>query len=70
MKKTGLAPFLSGALSAALILGLTTTALAASGTVSFNAVNLTLNRKEVFSQGEELTNDAGRAIPSSIRLSG
>ena len=66
MKKTGLAPFLSGALSAALILGLTTTALAASGTVSFNAVNLTLNRKEVFSQGEELTNDAGRAIPSSI----
>ena len=68
MKKTGLAPFLSGALSAALILGLTTTALAASGTVSFNAVNLTLNRKEVFSQGEELTNDAGRAIGEYVSL--
>lgn len=66
MKKTGLVPFVSGVLSTALIFGLATTALAASGTISLNTVNLNLNRKAVFAQGEELTNDAGRTIPSSI----
>lgn len=42
MKKTGLVPFVSGVLSTALIFGLATTALAASGTISLNSVNLNL----------------------------
>lgn len=66
MSKRYVVPFLSGILCCSLVFGLATTALAASGTVSFNMVNLTLNRKEAFSKGEELTNDSGRAIPSSI----
>lgn len=66
MKKAKIIPFLSGILCCTLVFGLATTALALSGSVSFNEVNLTLNRKKAFSKGDTLTNDTGRSIPSSI----
>lgn len=66
MKKAKLSSFLSGVLSSVMVFGLATSAMAMSGTISLNTVNLKLNRKEVFTQGDALTNDAGRAIPSSI----
>jgi len=58
--------FLSGFLCAAVLLSCTAGVLAASGTVSFNSVGLKANGKTLFSQDQELTNDAGRSIPSSI----
>ena len=66
MKKERITAFISGVLCCALVFSLATTALAVTGAVSFGTVNLKLNRKPVFEQGAELTNDAGRAIPSSI----
>lgn len=66
MKKEKITSFLSGVVSCTLVLGLVTTALAATGNVSFGRVNVRLNSKEVFAQGDELRTDAGRAIPSSI----
>ncbi len=66
MKKEKITSFLSGVVSCTLVLGLATTALAATGNVSFGRVNVRLNSKEVFAQGDELRTDAGRAIPSSI----
>lgn len=66
MKKEKITSFLSGVVSCTLVLGLATTALAATGNVSFGRVNVRLNSKEVFAQGEELRTDAGHAIPSSI----
>ena len=66
MKKEKITSFLSGVVSCTLVLGLATTALAATGNVSFGRVNVRLNSEEVFAQGEELRTDAGQAIPSSI----
>ncbi len=66
MKKEKITSFLSGVVSCTLVLGLATTALAATGTVSFGRVNVRLNSEEVFAQGEELRTEAGQAIPSSI----
>lgn len=58
--------FAAGCLCAALLLSCTAGTLAASGTVSLNSVGLKANGKTLFSRNEELTNDAGRPIPSSI----
>ena len=66
MKKEKITSFLSGVVSCTLVLGLATTALAATGNMSFGRVNVRLNSEEVFAQGEELRTDAGQAIPSSI----
>ena len=66
MKKEKITSFLSGVVSCTLVLGLVTTALAATGNMSFGRVNVRLNSEEVFAQGEELRTDAGQAIPSSI----
>ena len=66
MKKEKITSFLSGVVSCTLVLGLATTALAATGNMSFGRVNVRLNSEEVFAQGEELRTDSGQAIPSSI----
>ena len=65
MKKEKITSFLSGVVSCTLVLGLATTALAATGNVSFGRVNVRLNSEEVFAQGEELRTAAGQALPSS-----
>ncbi len=58
--------FVGGLLCGVLLFGCTAGALAAGGTVSFNSVALKANGKTLFSQDQELTNGAGRPIPSSI----
>ena len=64
-KKLGI--FLSGALSAALILGCTGAARAAvSGNVSFNSVSLSINGKTAIAHNQTLTNDSSYEIPASI----
>ena len=66
MKRKILVSFLAGTLSATLIFGGITTALAASNTVTFNGVNLSMNGEAVFGKGEYLETSAGQQIPSSI----
>lgn len=59
--------FLSGMLASALLLSCAATAFAAAaGSVSFNAVNVSINRKKAIQAGEPLTDDAGCSVPSSI----
>lgn len=58
--------FLSGVLAAALVFGLSLTALAAGGAVTFNTVGLMVNGRQVARAGEELTLDSGATIPSVI----
>lgn len=64
MKK--LSSFISGIITMAIIVGLTVTALAASGTVSFNTVNLALNGDIISTAGDGFTLDNGEVVPSSI----
>lgn len=66
MKKTNKTGFLKGFLSAALVFGCISGALAASGTVSFSQVRLAMNGNAIFDQGESLTASNGQPIPSSI----
>ena len=66
MKKQNRSSFLKGFLSAVLVFGCITSALAASGTVSFSRVTLAMNGNAVFSEGESLTAGNGQSIPSSI----
>ena len=42
------------------------TALAASGTVSFNAAHVSVNHNRILWRNKDLTTDAGAAIPSTI----
>lgn len=65
MKKR-LPAFLSGALCAILVLSLALTALAASGAVSFNGINISLFNQQVVAAGEEYTGQNGAKVPSSI----
>ncbi len=58
--------FAAGCLCSALLLSCTAGTLAASGTIHVNSVGLKANGKTLFSKDQELTNDAGRPIPSSI----
>ncbi len=58
--------FVSGFLCAAVLLGCTAGVLAASGTVSFNVLNLKMNGGNLFRKGEYMTLDSGEKVPSSI----
>lgn len=58
--------FIAGFLSCALTVGLVGTALAASGTVSFNSVNLRFNGQQISAKGENFTIGTGASVPASI----
>lgn len=66
MKKFNLLSFLAGVVLSAALLGGLTTALAASGSVSFNGLNLAMNGGTLFQKGEYLTLGSGAKVPSSI----
>lgn len=66
MKRKNWPSFFTGMLTAALLFGCMTTALAASGAVSFNRVTLSKDGEVIFSKGEFLETSAGQKIPSSI----
>lgn len=63
-----LGTFLCGMLSAALMLGCGTGALAAvnGGEVSFGSISLSISGKTVLEKGQTITNSTGQEIPSSI----
>lgn len=65
MKKQ-LPAFLSGVLVTTMVFGLGTAALAASGSVSFNASNLQFNGTQISAKGENYALDNGCQAPSSI----
>lgn len=58
--------FFGGFLTALLLLALTTTALAASGKVSYNFANVSLNGETKIAAGKDITAANGRQIPGSI----
>lgn len=66
MKKLNLQSFFAGILTTALLCAAVSTALAASGRVTFNAVNLTKEGEAIFNKEEYLELDSGEKIPSSI----
>ena len=66
MKKLNLQSFWAGILTAVLLFAVTSTALAASGSVTFNAINLTKEGKIIFNQDEDFELASGEKVPSSI----
>ncbi len=64
MKKYSI--FLAGMAVSMLLCLCVTTALAVSGAVSFNQVNVTVNEIPLFNQGEPITTSAGTTVPSTI----
>lgn len=58
--------FLGGFLTAVLLAALTTTALAASGNVTFNFANVALNGETKIAAGTDITAANGQQIPGSI----
>ena len=58
--------FLASVLATILTAGCLTTALAASGLVSFSPVSLDLNGRAVFAAGDTLKTEGGQEVPSSI----
>ncbi len=68
MKKQRRFPaFVGGIIIALIIYTTAVTALAASGTVTFNAVSVIFNGMEVFKKGASIQTASGASIPSSIR---
>lgn len=65
MKKKVFAYF-SGVFATVLVLTMVTTALAASGKVSFNFVNVSLRGEEKIAAGTDITVANGQKVPSSI----
>lgn len=65
MKKKVLAYF-SGVFATVLVLTMVTTALAASGKVSFNFVNVSLRGEQKIAAGTDITVANGQKVPSSI----
>lgn len=65
MKKRVLT-FLSGVLVAVLVFGLSLSALAVNGTVTFNSVGLMVEGRQLAQAGEALTLDSGAEVPSVI----
>ena len=65
MKKR-LPAFLAGALSALLVTALGTTALAASGKLSYNFANVSVNGERAITAGADLAVGEGKHIPGSI----
>lgn len=66
MKKLNLQSFLAGILTAAFLFAVTSTALAASGSVTFNTINLTKEGKIIFNKEEDFELASGEKVPSSI----
>lgn len=66
MKKRNILSFCTGFLAAALLFGGVTSALAASDTVFFSGVNLSVNGNTIFSRGEEIETASGDRYPSSL----
>ena len=66
MKKLNLQSFWAGTLTAALLFTVISTALAASGSVTFNAINLTKEGKIIFNKDEDFELASGEKVPSSI----
>lgn len=65
MKKR-LSSFLAGAVSALLLAALCTTALAASGQVSFNFAGVSVNGETKITAGQTITAANGQSVPGSI----
>ena len=66
MKKQPIRPFFVGVLTALLCFGIVSSALAASGQVTFNAVNVTVNGEAVCYKGDYMELESGEKVPSSI----
>ena len=66
MKKQPIRPFFAGVLTALLCFGIVSSALAASGQVTFNAVNVTVNGEAVCYKGDYMELESGEKVPSSI----
>ena len=66
MKNLNLKSYFAGILTATLFFAIITTALAASGSVTYNGINLSMNGKTIFSAGEYLELGSGEKVPSSI----
>ena len=67
MKKTNrISPFLAGAAAALALSACLTTALAASGKVSYNFANVSLDGTKRITAGQDLTASNGQKIPGSI----
>ncbi|MCI8813597.1 MAG: hypothetical protein HFG12_10250, partial [Oscillibacter sp.] len=58
--------FFTGFASAVLLLALCTTALAASGKVSYNFVNVALNAETKITAGQDITAANGQKVPGTI----
>ena len=58
--------FLAGAASALLLAALCTTALAASGKISYNFVNVSLDGEAKITAGQTITAANGQQVPGSI----
>lgn len=66
MKKLNLRSFFAGLLTATLLFAVITTALAASGSITYNGINFTVDGKTILSKGEYLELASGEKVPSSI----
>ena len=66
MKKLNLRSFFAGLLTSTLLFAVITTALAASGSITYNGINLTVDGKTILSKGEYLELASGEKVPSSI----
>lgn len=66
MKKQTIRPFFAGVLTTFLCFGIVSGALAASGQVTFNAVNVTVNGEAVCYKGDYMELESGEKVPSSI----
>ena len=60
------ASFLGGILTVLLVFGCFTTALAASGQITYNFANVSLNGEQKIAAGTEITAANGQKVPSSI----
>lgn len=66
MKKLNIRSFFAGILTTILLFAIITTALAASGSVTYSGVNLTMDGMIIFSKEEDLELVSGEKVPSSI----
>ena len=65
-KKRNLASFFAGVMTVLLAFGCLTSAMAASGEVTYNFANVTLNGEKKISAGSDITVANGEKAPSSI----
>ena len=65
-KSKHVASFFSGVVTALLAVSCLTTALAASGTISYNFSNVSLNGERKITAGVDITASNGQKVPSSI----